>query len=98
MVTPTHRPYYVYDATISYPTGEDTIPTWVAILIPFIMLFISILICEFILLKEVRARVPATLPRPCFTHTLEGALQPVLCASGTRSGFRGRLFHPGGIH
>ena len=58
-VHPKNRPYYIYDATISYPTGNDSIPTWVAILVPFIMLMISITICEFILLKNVRPYEPS---------------------------------------
>lgn len=52
--TPRNRPYYIYDASISYPTHKDTIPVWVSIVVPFVMLLISIIIAEFILMREVR--------------------------------------------
>lgn len=49
--TPTLRPYFVYDATISYALKKDTIPSWVSVVIPLILLIISLLVGEFLLFK-----------------------------------------------
>ena len=38
-----HRPAYIYDATVSYPmAARDTVPTWAAYIVPFILLLISV--------------------------------------------------------
>ena len=39
---PRHRPVFLYDASISYISGGDTVPAAVAILVPFASLFISL--------------------------------------------------------
>ena len=52
---PRIRPFAIYDATISYPLRGDTIPAWVAIVIPFALMAISLCIGELILFKRVRA-------------------------------------------
>lgn len=39
---PKHRPFFLYDASISYISGGDTVPSAVAVLIPFASLFISL--------------------------------------------------------
>ncbi|RMZ52981.1 hypothetical protein APUTEX25_001100 [Auxenochlorella protothecoides] len=39
---PRQRPFSLYDATISYPHNPDSIPYWVAVLVPFLCLLISI--------------------------------------------------------
>jgi hypothetical protein len=52
---PRIRPFAIYDATISYPLRGDSIPAWVAIVIPFVLMVISLCIGELILFKRVRA-------------------------------------------
>jgi hypothetical protein len=52
---PRIRPFAIYDATISYPLRGDTIPAWVAIVIPFALMAISLCIGELILFKRVSA-------------------------------------------
>ena len=39
---PKRRPFFLYDASISYVSGGDTVPAAVAVLIPFASLFISL--------------------------------------------------------
>jgi len=56
-IKPRTRPYAIYDATISYPNRSDTIPAWVAIVIPFVLMIISLWIGEFILFKKVHRNV-----------------------------------------
>ena len=51
---PRIRPFAIYDATISYPLRGDTIPAWVAIVVPFALMAISLCIGELILFKRVR--------------------------------------------
>lgn len=52
-IDPRQRPFAVYDATISYQSRSDTIPTWVSIVVPFVLMLISLFIGEFILFKKV---------------------------------------------
>lgn len=56
-IDPRVRPYYIYDGTISYPTRGDTIPAWAAIVVPFILMIISLLVGEFILFKKVHRNI-----------------------------------------
>jgi hypothetical protein len=38
-----HRSFELYDATISYPTAaRDTVPSWAAFLIPFVLLVLTV--------------------------------------------------------
>lgn len=60
---PRTRPFAIYDATISYPLRSDTIPAWVAIVVPFILMLISLFIGEFILFKKVGCCCFLLLPR-----------------------------------
>ncbi len=46
-----HRPFFLYDASISYISGGDTVPAAVAVIIPFISLFISLCCYEFWIYK-----------------------------------------------
>ena len=39
---PKHRPFFLYDASIGYISGGDTVPATVAVLVPFASLFISL--------------------------------------------------------
>ena len=41
----------------SYPNRSDTIPAWVAIIVPFILVLISLFIGEFILFKKVHRNI-----------------------------------------
>ena len=53
-VKPRIRPFAIYDATISYPLRGDTIPAWVAFVVPFGLMLISLCIGELVLFKRVR--------------------------------------------
>lgn len=44
---PRNRPYFLYDASISYESFGNTVPSAVAILVPFASLFISLGVYEF---------------------------------------------------
>lgn len=44
---PRHRPFFLYDASISYISGGDTVPAAVAVVIPLISLFVSLCCYEF---------------------------------------------------
>ena len=44
---PRNRPYFLYDASISYQSFGNTVPAAVAILVPFASLFISLGVYEF---------------------------------------------------
>lgn len=52
-IDPRLRPFAIYDATISFPDKGDTIPPWVATVVPFLLMLISLYIGEFILFKQV---------------------------------------------
>ena len=43
---PKHRPVFLYDASISYTSGGDTVPAAVAALVPFASLFITLCFYE----------------------------------------------------
>lgn len=58
---PRIRPFAIYDATISYPLRSDTIPAWVAIVIPFALMAISLCIGELILFKRVHRNITMAL-------------------------------------
>ncbi|CAL5229480.1 g12810 [Coccomyxa viridis] len=52
-ITPRHRPVYIYDATISYPmAAHDTVPTWAAYTVPYILLIISVLVGELVICRS----------------------------------------------
>lgn len=57
VVDPRIQPFNIYDATISYPNHKDSIPTWVAIIVPFILIVLSLLVGEFILFRKVHRNV-----------------------------------------
>lgn len=44
---PKHRPFFLYDASISYISGGDTVPAVAAVLVPFALLCISLGAFEF---------------------------------------------------
>lgn len=48
---PATRPYYLYDASISYYSGGDTVPAAAAVLVPFASLIISLVSYEFFIYR-----------------------------------------------
>lgn len=44
---PRERPFFLYDASISYISGGDTVPAAAAVLVPFALLIISLVSFEF---------------------------------------------------
>lgn len=61
-VTPRHRTFSIYDATISYvnhknTTNGDTIPVAAAIIVPFVLIVISLCVGELILFRKVHRSV-----------------------------------------
>ena len=44
---PRHRPFFLYDASISYISGGDTVPAAAAVLVSFALLIISLISYEF---------------------------------------------------
>ncbi|KAL3150399.1 hypothetical protein ABBQ32_000237 [Trebouxia sp. C0010 RCD-2024] len=44
---PRSRPFFLYDASISYTSGGDTVPAAAAVLVPFVLLCISLFAFEF---------------------------------------------------
>mmetsp|Transcript_17590 Transcript_17590/g.52858 ORF Transcript_17590/g.52858 Transcript_17590/m.52858 type:complete len:405 (-) Transcript_17590:848-2062(-) len=56
-IDPRIRPYNIYDATISYPNRSDTIPVAVAVIVPFVLIVLSLLVGEFILFRRVHRNV-----------------------------------------
>ena len=52
-LSPNPRPFFIYDARISYPEKADSIPAWVSVVVPFIFILTSLLVGECVLFKEV---------------------------------------------
>ena len=48
---PRQRPFFIYDASISYISGGDTVPAAAAVLVPFALLIISLVSFEFFIYR-----------------------------------------------
>ncbi|KAK9810660.1 hypothetical protein WJX73_008067 [Symbiochloris irregularis] len=51
-LTPSKRVFFLYDASISYISHGDTIPAWVAVVVPLISLLISLVAYEFVIFRS----------------------------------------------
>lgn len=56
-IHPRLRPFAIYDGTLAYPDKGDTIPPWVATVVPFLLMLISLYIGEFVLFKQVHKNI-----------------------------------------
>ena len=48
----TERKFFLYDASISYISHGDTVPSWVTVVVPMLCLFISLGAYEFIVYRR----------------------------------------------
>jgi phosphatidate phosphatase len=71
------RPFYLYDASISYSSGGDTVPSWVAVVIPLILLIISMLAFEFIIYRKENFHITNAVAT--FVHYLLDCLCAFIC-------------------
>ncbi|BDA50727.1 probable phospholipid phosphatase 1 [Coccomyxa sp. Obi] len=54
---PRVRDIFLYDATISYPEHENSVPAWAAWAIPLILLILTVLVGEFVLYRPLHANI-----------------------------------------
>ncbi|GAB4813543.1 hypothetical protein N2152v2_000589 [Parachlorella kessleri] len=66
------RPYWIYDATISFPYNADsTIPYWVAVVVPLVLMLISFLVGELLLAQHWHGTISSAVASVVF-FTFDG--------------------------
>ena len=69
----TQRVFFLYDATISYVSHGDTVPAWVAVIVPLVCFLISLISYEFIVYRRYS---PCTL---CLARPSTKQVQGLVC-------------------